>query len=389
MFMSIFYKEKRGECSVKIYTKRIMAFVICVSLLLQTGCWDQKIYERIGFILQMGLELSKDDKLVYTVAVPIIGPDVKGKVEVLSTSKSLLREAREELRRVSGKAVEGGKTQHVYFSEQLAREGIGQFLEIFIRHTENPLLANVIVIDGSPKEMMELSAKFENKARPAFYVNDLLVNARQNSYIPETRIYDFSVMEFSGTIDPITPVLRYSNKEIEIAGTALFKGDKLVGQIDTASTGMLMALMGGNRRIQYMYHEMSGEKDKAKLKEGAAIVIKGIKRKLQINTDGEVPEIDIKLDFQASLEEYSGAHNMNDTEAKRKLEEEVASLMKKDCIRVLQYLQEVGSDPLGIGELIRARYNSYWKSIEWKDVYKEITFNVDVKVNFDFYGAIN
>lgn len=389
MLMRLFSKEKWSEYQVRSFMKQITAVILCMSLLVQTGCWDQKIYERIGFILQMGLEVDREGELIYTVSVPIVGPDVKGKVEILSTAKNLLREAREEVRHVSGKAVEGGKTQHVYFSKALAQKGVGRFLELFIRHTENPLLANVIIIDGSPKEMMELSAKFENKARPAFYVNDLLVNARQNSYIPETRIYDFSVMQYSETIDPITPILRYSNEHIEIAGTALFKEDKMVGQIDADSTGMLQAMMGVNRRIQYMFHRQENKEGKTKIKEGAAILIKGIKRRLKVNTDGEVPRVDIKLDFTASLEEYSEEHNMNDPEAKKKLEETVALSMEKDCLKLVEYLKEVGSDPLGIGELVRARNNAYWKSVKWEDVYKDVPFEVDVKLNIEFYGAIN
>ncbi|MCX7922600.1 MAG: Ger(x)C family spore germination protein [Clostridia bacterium] len=374
---------------MKIFIKRIVAIVMCIALLIQTGCWDQKIYERIGFILQMGLELDQNEKLVYTVSVPVVGPDIQAKVEIFTTSRNLLRESREQVRHVSGKAIEGGKTQHIYFSKPLAQKGIHQFLEIFIRHTENPLLANIIVVDGSPKEMMEFSAKFETKPRPASYVNDLLVNARQNSYIPETRIYDFSVMGYSKTIDPITPMVRYNEKEIEVAGTALFSGDKMVGQVNTATTGMLLALMGGQRKIQYTYHEKNKQQDPDKIKEGAAVLIKGTKRKIKINIDGKAPQIDIKLNFKASLDEYDEAHNMDDPAAKKKLEGAIAQSMREDCLKLLKYLQEVGSDPLGIGEMVRAKHNTYWKSVEWKDVYKEAAFNVDVKLVFEFHGAIN
>ncbi|WP_273226383.1 Ger(x)C family spore germination protein [Geosporobacter ferrireducens] len=373
---------------MKTIKKAVIISVLCMIALVQTGCWDQKIYERIGFILQMGLELDQDERLVYTVSVPIVGPDIKGKVDVFTTSKNLLRESREKVRHVSGKAVEGGKIQHLYFSKQLAGRGINHFLEIFIRHPENPLLANIIVVDGSPKEMMELSAKFEDKPRPASYVNDLLVNARQNSYVPETRIYDFNIMAYSKTIDPVTPLIRYNEKQIETAGSALFSGDKMVGEIDTAATGMLHALMGGERKIQYMYHDKDKKEDGTKIKEGAALLIKKTKRKLNIQTEGETLKIEIKLDFKASLDEYSEAHNLDNPQAKKELEEAVAQSIQKDCMELLKYLQEIGSDPIGIGEMIRAKHNPYWKNVDWKDIYSTAIFNVEVKLIFEFYGAI-
>jgi spore germination protein len=55
----------------------------------------------------------------------------------------------------------------------------------------------------------------------------------------------------------------------------------------------------------------------------------------------------------------------------------------------LEYLQEIGSDPVGFGELIRARHNEYFKSNLWKSVYPEVKFNVNVKVNFVLHGALN
>jgi spore germination protein len=55
----------------------------------------------------------------------------------------------------------------------------------------------------------------------------------------------------------------------------------------------------------------------------------------------------------------------------------------------LKYLQQVGSDPIGIGEKVRAKYYSYWQGVDWKDIYKDIDINVDVKVDIKQYGAID
>lgn len=71
------------------------------------------------------------------------------------------------------------------------------------------------------------------------------------------------------------------------------------------------------------------------------------------------------------------------------LEDKISVLIKKDCIELLKYLKEIGSDPVGFGEIIRAKHNEYFKSVAWKSVYPEVKFYVDVKVNFVFYGAIN
>ncbi len=367
-------------------SKLVSVVLLCILVLVQTSCWDQKIYERIGFILQLGLELDNEGSMIYTVSVPIVSPDIEGKVEILSTTADLLRESREKVRRVSGKIVEGGKTQHIYFSKELAEKGIGGLLEIFIRHTENQLLANIIVVDGSPKEMMELSAKFTDKPRPTFYVNDLLVSARLSSYAPETRIYDFLIMEFSKTIDPTAPLFRYDKKEIEVIGSALFSGDKLVGELNTEATGLLNTLAGVGRKLQYTYKD---KKEAQRIKNGASILIKGAKRHIDLYFDEDIPCIEIKLDLIASLEECSQKIDFSNTEEKRKFEDEIALAIKKDCLELLEYLKALGSDPIGFGEIVRSRHNDYWRSMEWKEMYKEALFDVEVNLVLEFYGAIN
>jgi len=57
-------------------------------------------------------------------------------------------------------------------------------------------------------------------------------------------------------------------------------------------------------------------------------------------------------------------------------------------MNLLKYLQEIGSDPVGFGEIIRAKHNEYFKSVSWKTVYPKVKFDIDVKINIEFYGAL-
>jgi len=63
-------------------------------------------------------------------------------------------------------------------------------------------------------------------------------------------------------------------------------------------------------------------------------------------------------------------------------------LLRRDFMNLLKYLQEIGSDPVGFGEIIRAKHNEYFKSVSWKTVYPKVKFDIDVKINIEFYGAL-
>jgi spore germination protein len=63
-------------------------------------------------------------------------------------------------------------------------------------------------------------------------VANLIVDGRARNIIPETRIYEFIIQYYSKIIDPATPLFKYTDKNIEIGGTALFNGDKTVGYFE-------------------------------------------------------------------------------------------------------------------------------------------------------------
>ncbi len=56
---------------------------------------------------------------------------------------------------------------------------------------------------------------------------------------------------------------------------------------------------------------------------------------------------------------------------------------------IIKYTQEVGSDPIGIGDIVRAKHNNYWNSISWSDAYKKALINVDVNLDIKTYGTID
>ncbi len=374
---------------MKISLKYANLLALFISLTILTGCWDQKQYEDIGFILQMGLEMEQGDKLLFSMTAPVVSPDVEKKVEFLySSNENLIRSSREEIRNVSGKLLQGGKVQLLYFSKELAQQGINEYFDIFLRDPENPLLSNVVVVDKSPREMMELSLNYKDKPRSAIYAAELLRDARRRMAVPETRIYKFSTLYYSKTIDPVTPLFRYNDKEFEVSGSALFSGDKMVGEIDQDQTKILNVLMGEKQAFEYIYrgHVQGGGKDK--LQKGAAVYLKNKKNTIKIDTTAKDPVIDITLGFNASIDEYSGKHNLDQVKNQENFEKILAGSIYLDIIKLIKQLQEAGSDPIGFGERVRAKQNAYWKSVDWKKVYKNARIKLSVDVELETYGTI-
>ncbi|MBK1811158.1 Ger(x)C family spore germination protein [Clostridium sp. YIM B02505] len=369
--------------------KRITILFIFLSFtLIQTGCWDQKIFEDLGFILQLGVEQSENNKIIYTVSMPQIDPEAKEKIEVLTTTTNLMKEGQDKLRLESGRIVEGGKNQHLYFSSEIAQKGLDEFLESFLRSPENTLISNVIVVQGSPKELIENSRDYKDKPKPSFYVNDLLDDARNNSFTIESKIFKFSILSHSGTIDPTAPYVGFDKNQIKVLGSALFNGDKMVGKINNKQAGLLNALMGNKYGIHYIYKGQYSKRTDDNTKNGAVIEMKVKKRKVKINTKDNIADVNIDLKLKGSVSEYLGPMDLSNPKDKKKFEEDISKKINEDCLELLSYLAEIKSDPVGFGEILRSKHNEYWKSVNWKDEYKKATFNVNAKIDIEFFGAI-
>lgn len=375
---------------MRSFMKRVLITIfLLMMMLLHTGCWDQRLYEEIGFILQFGFETEPNGQMIMSVTSPVIEEEAEEKVEFLyESTENLIRASREKIRDSSGKMLLGGKTQQIFFSKDLARKGLQEFMEIFLRNPENPLLSNIVIVDGSPKEMLQIGLEYKDKPRLAIYISNLLRDAQRKLTTAETRIHDFTTEYYSGTIDPATPIIRYNKDKVEVTGSAVFCEDKMVGEIDIYQALLLNVLLDKKKVFEYIYKGPVPNENKDIIKKGAAMTVSSYSSSCKIDIAGSVPLIKIKLKVRTMLDEYASEHRMGDDNYKKELEKLIETAIQDEILHLLKYLQKVGSDPVGFGEKVRASHNKYWKSVNWREVYPNAEFEVTVNVNIEFYGAI-
>lgn len=363
--------------------------VLIITSIFLTGCWDQKVFEQIGFMLNVSIESSGDEELLVTYTSPVIGEKkTPNQVELIAVKGSILRDARINARRRSAKMLEAGKIQQVLISEEIARKGgILNLIEVLLRDPVDPAQAWLVVVDGSPNELIAASTKFKDKPRPSVYLNQLLVNSAKSSYTPNTFLYEYNINYFAQGIDAITPLIKLSSQEIVVTGSALFSGDKMVGKIDHIQTAFISAMKGrpGESFFSVLYPLPEGI---ALEKEDMAIDLRSSKRKISINMVNNKPVINISLKFAGYIEEYVW-DKLSDASVQQELEKYLEKKIEKDCIRTLEYVRRTGSDPIGIGDMIRAKYRNYWKSVDWNEAYKDCKMTVDVKLDIKQFGAID
>lgn len=366
---------------------RIIAIFIIIPVIF-CGCWDEHPFEKIGFSTVYGIEISEDDsKMKVTIVNPVTVPGSKARSEILTTTASLLRSSREELRRKSSKSMEAGKTQLFIYSKDIAERGeIFKINEILERDPTDPIIAWLIVVDGSAEEFLRGVEKLSDKQRSYTYLTELLERNSRSGYNPETRIYSFDITSFEEGIDNIAPLVKLEKDGAVIKGTALFSKDKMVGNLTSRNTSLLMAMMGKLKFTEYEFNSVNLPENNMQIKHGLSAILNSCKRKIEVKIVNNKPVVDIGLSLSGNIDEYK-MDDFNEDENLERLNLKLQRELNKDCINVINYLKDINSDPIGIGSIVRAKYNSYWKKIDWTKAYKDTVINVNVKLKITQYGV--
>lgn len=361
--------------------------LILTCLLILTGCWDQRVFEQVGFTLSYGIEQSLNNKLIITSAYPVIGGAEKGRVDIISTETSMTRGGRTNIRMMTPKLIEGGKVQQVLISDSLAKNGIHDLLEIFQRDVTLPAIAFVVIVEGSPGELLRKANEFKTKPRVSFYIYQLLENNVKLSNIPNTKVFDFDINAFAPGLDPIVPMIKLQGEQIKVTGCALFSKDKMTGKLENKQSNLLLGLMDQLKHTDFIFSDPKFA-DRDGDKQGVAVTMFKSKRKIKIDFDEEgKPIVTINIKYKCNIDEFEWDDTM-DPKVQKDLEKTFGADLTSMSNDVIKKLQDAKCDPIGIGDMIRARYYDYWKSIDWEEMYPLAEIKVKAEVEIGNVGII-
>ena len=376
-----------------MYKRIRKTFVLLIAIpFILCGCWDQVLVEKTGFMTIVGMETAPGGNLKLTYGMPIIDPDVtKSRGEIFDTEANLTRIARDNVNRRSGKNMLAGKIQIILFSKEIAGQGrIYDINSIFERDPSDAILAWVVVVDGSPRSLIhQAEDNFTDKPRPSIYMNEILERAVATASTIETRIYNYDLISVAPGIDNITPLIKIADKSIEVKGSALFSKGKMVGTINAQENGLLTSMMKTLKHKKFTYNAslLPVADESYSEKQSAAIQLFQNSKKIKVSIRNNKPVVDIYLDFSGNADEYKW-DNLNDEKEVKKFDEHFQEQIQQECQKLIEYMQKIGSDPIGIGDMVRAKNNDYFKKVDWHTTYKSAQITTHVKFHLIEYGDI-
>ena len=354
--------------------KKIITLILtCCPLFFLCGCFDQQIFENTAIIIYAGAETTDEpDQLLFSIAAAESdGKD--GSLLILSKKDELLESAIAGMNRESSNPLRSGKIQDILFSEELAKKGITTVSDVNHLDPANRFLADYVVVQGSPKEMLKVLEVMEKKNNSYGYLEQLLENASDAGLCPNTLHQEFDIYFQTEGIDPILPLVSYDKEKeyIKIEGTALFRDDKMVDSLSIAESRYLSIIMSSADIISVKMDDLHKEGHDLTLN-----IIEGFR-----HADVEIINDELYVTFHIRTRSYFSVGNWAEiSEASRNdIETEIENKLEHRCLEVYKILQESGCDPTGVTAKVRGKFNEFYRSHDMNEVFTNahVTFDIN------------
>ena len=379
--------------------KALALLAIISLLLLPSGCWDRRETEDLLLVdsIVFGKSNTGDTgqyRISFITARPSSGGGQMGTgggtdgQEVAaqtatqweaSSYGSTLEEAILKFSIRSPRHIYLAHNRIIMFEEDLAKEGISQVVDFLIRSRDIRLRNYVLVVKGHEPDLLTSSPEFEDTlAGELFSILETSIGEGDYYYPSDLNIIAQGILTngqdpwapFIETFSAAQASVRSTSQSVIIRGTALFKGDRLVGYLDAEETQRFLLLKGlsntGIYNIERNGRKLSYRYEQAK-----------VKRRLTVE-DGRINvHFDIKL--KGLLEEIHFYTNLSEAEMES-LEKVLSAKAEAVLLETVNRCKELESDVLGIGRLIHSRKPEIWKEISenWYSIYPEIGIDINV-----------
>ncbi len=374
--------------------KKILLGII-LPLLLLTGCWDQHLIKDAHIVYIAAFDKGENGNVRGSAVIRgfvASGGEAGGgrpQNEFVIAEGQNLRNVRMNIDRAVSGTFTAAKTRVFLFSEDIAKEGLYPYLDIFYREPSSSLNARLAITQGEATEILEMR-RVENTLIGE-HTEELIRSSEINTIVPKLDIQAVCPLFFDPGKDPIVPyIVKHDDpKEEEVVdGVALFQDDKLTGKLDVEDSTLLLLLMNKKNKIVRIVRKVHNDKE-LDIENYVTIHVSKSQSKMTVNTTNRnIDSVSFDVKLKTNIVEYP-ADNLGSKKEIDKISKKLSKTLTKDMNEMIKKLQEANSDPLGIGRELIAFHPEVWNKLDWRKDYPTIPIKAKVQVKIGENGIIN
>ncbi|NLF26331.1 MAG: Ger(x)C family spore germination protein [Clostridiales bacterium] len=264
--------------------------------------------------------------------------------------------------------------QIIAVGRKVAERNIVPALDLFLRDYEGRLTTMILVADGKAVDL--LNEKTDLEKLPALHLHDMLEVQKITSTSVVVSLHEFLVATLSKTTAPVAPIVELftheSGKEkARVGNTAVFKGGRLIGELNKAQTrGLLWVtgkVEGGALETQALGGRMEFE------------LLQSSSRIEPAYKDGRF-SVKVKVTQECMIAEAAVTENIMKLENAEKLDLAVEEAILEEARSALDQARALNADVFGFGEAIRRKYPAKSEQLlkNWENSFAQLEVELSV-----------
>lgn len=373
--------------------KTIKLSLLLLFSLLLSSCIQAQEIEKIGIINARGMDVEKEGLFKTTLIVFQFSTQAKEITRVITGEGKTVGGAMEDAEHASVFKLVPGKIKLSLYGREMAEQGILSLMDTQARDARIPDLMYLAVSTTTANEMLSIDEK-KIPVDVGKFLHGIIENHSTDHNIPRKTLQDFLRIYYDVGQDNVLPLFEIKDEVPKHSGSALFQGDKMIGELKNEET-LLINLMDRIVRKQaievilplepfesYLENREYRDKD-AKF----VFEIKNGRSKTKLVDDDKLLfETNTKIIMR--LTEQSAGIFLKEKKVTELIEKEVQKEIENRFEKLLAKLQELGVDPFGYGRY----YNSSPKGKdltrkEWREKLPTIQVKFNVEVDLVGHGV--
>ncbi|WP_426334686.1 Ger(x)C family spore germination protein [Paenibacillus silvae] len=377
--------------------KRAALMVWCTSLVLLSGCWDNRELNDQAIQLSAGVDWT--DHNTYSLSYQFARNEKSGDgqsqpQESFYTEKAEGKTPMQALSVMQSKvtrSINRGQRRTLIIGEKMAAKGFRQIIDFLLRNPESPLRMDLIVVKkGKASDMLESKTPFGAQSLREYYkLHQTNYGSVDTTFISLVRNMNEgrNVAFFMPAVEKINNA---SPKEEGKEATFLFVGaavldnnTKLIGYLNIEETNNNLWIINWRHR-----HIITVEAP-----DGTGTVsaeLNGMKSAWKLNNtkDGS-PNMLLSLSAKCNIVENTSTVDLLNVNVLNQIETEMQKEVERQMKHLIyKYQEELKKEALGLGDYLYRNHPELWRSFmnRWQEVFREMDISVKVKLKVTRFG---
>ncbi|WP_443659220.1 Ger(x)C family spore germination protein [Clostridium algidicarnis] len=376
---------------MKRYLKKSFILFILISFAVTfLGCWDYE--EMVNLKYLAGIAVDKDKYTNdYILTLEVLEASTNSKAinsNIIESRGETIHAALRDAIKKTGNMLQGSHAKVFIVSKDIAKEGIVPVIDLIDRDVE---LRNDmwILISESDTASDILRKGKEGSEIISYELAASIANSNKIGKYMKVEIFKIIRGISDRGSSAIAPMVNVDNNntesKFEVSGTAIFKGEKMVGTLNEFETMFLQILKEDNIKFVLPIELENGN--------NISLEIMNINRSINAKIKDNKVVIDMSINIDTALSELASSEiNYILKDERDKLKKQSEKQIEISCYKVIEKLQkEYKSDAIGYGDILKKRNPNVWKKMEynWLDIFENIEVNLDINVEIKYNGVTN